>query len=132
MTTDETIQLIEGLSSDDRWAIGQALEILYFAGKTERQCKAVNNLLDLADLACFKFNKAEAELKLYREFVGAMSIIDNKNDGWYGGWQYFITGDVFVICDAMTDVVVATGTDPFDAWRNLRNQELSEVESKDA
>lgn len=57
----DAVELVDELSKDDRWAIGQALEVLFFAGKTEKQCKAINNLLDLSDRQTFKLHKLSAE-----------------------------------------------------------------------
>jgi len=102
----------------------------------ERMCTAENGNVDVCSCDncgiefADKYAALAAELKEYREFVGAIMIVDVTNVG-FGNWDDEESGFVFHdIADF--DIIAATGTDPFDAWRKMRNIELNEVESKDA
>ena len=57
-----------------------------------------------------------AELKQLREFVGAMNSIGIEE--WYGRWQ---KDGTFAFFDH-NHHLIASGTDPFDAWRKLQGE----------
>lgn len=111
MTTDETIVSIEALGDGVFYTFTHPIGTL-----------PDGEVSDLKRLA--------AELKLYREFVGAVNSFGSENG--YGFYQVMGAGRIFTIYAGDDSELVATGTDPFDAYCNLRNQELSEVESGDA
>lgn len=113
MTTDETVREIEALPDD----------MFLRTPNPDPDNRQFVYSPDLKALA--------AELKLYREFVGAMRVcgVEIKDDKFHGFWA----DDTFKFATGtFLNHIIAIGTDPFDAWRNLRNQELSEVESEDA
>lgn len=110
MTTDETIAAIDALP---------VATPLYFANQTLRPLE-VDCGHDYAHCDADDLKQLAAELKLYREFVGAMRVVEG--DGWNGNWM---SDGKFGIYDADTDNLLATGTDPFDAWRNMRHERES-------
>ena len=57
-----------------------------------------------------------AELKQLREFVGAMNRVAIEE--WHGVWIYDRGVGYFTFCDSDGNFV-ASGTDPFDAWRKM-------------
>ena len=77
----------------------------------ELQCPCQNTYATFNAL-----NALAAELKELRELVGAMDKVTATD--WYGQWAYLVTGDKYRIYDN-ADNLLATGTDPFDAWRKM-------------
>ena len=86
--------------------IVEAIEALpkdaYLQAGTDLTLRCGNNLKALA-----------AELKELREFVGAMNNIGIEE--WYGRWQ---KDGTFAFFDH-NHHLIASGTDPFDAWRKM-------------
>ena len=89
----------------------------------DKTIEAIDELPDIDYVHCYDYEirtddlKAlAAELKELREFVGAMDKVTATD--WYGQWAYLVTGDKYRIYDN-ADNLLATGTDPFDAWRKM-------------
>lgn len=111
MTTDKILEAIEALGDDsslEHWRTvkndrGGTNDYITDTKEYFGELCSPEDIPSLQALA--------AELKELREFVGAIDrvVIDGKTV-WSddGKWQFFENGEV-----------VATGTDPFDAWRKI-------------
>jgi len=97
MTIDETIEAIEELPT--RAIIG-----------VEQTCACCHAYVCQTD----DLKALAAELKEYREFVGAMH--ECKIENLVGRWCL----GKFTWFDTKSNVIIATGIDPFDAWRKMR------------
>jgi len=64
-----------------------------------------------------RITQNEVDLKQLREFVGAIDTISSI--GWHGYWSK--AGRGFMVYD-MDGNLIATGTDPFDAWQKIKGE----------
>lgn len=86
----------------------------------DKTIEEIDELPDTDNVHCYDYEirtddlKAlAAELKQLREFVGAMNSVGIEE--WYGRWQ---KDGTFAFFDH-DHHLIASGTDPFDAWRKM-------------